>query len=225
MVDQPVVSAEGPVSSRQRDRVPVQHRFGGLDRRSFVPALVVVGIWLLWAVAVPHLDGAIDHEDQVRSGERFAISDELAITPPSGWDVISGFRVTDVPATGSGDEAVFSNGTVTVIVSTDDYTGTPNDLLEQIDKVTSATGAVESFHVTDGRASVTTSTGLTGVSETYTGRGFEGTITAFVSDGTGIQVQSAGQPDQETAVSRQIAHMIDSIGAWDPSDTAAEQAS
>ena len=53
-------------SRRHRERVPVEHRFGGLDRRSFVPALVVVGIWLLWAVALPHLDGAIDHDDNDR---------------------------------------------------------------------------------------------------------------------------------------------------------------
>ena len=79
-------------------------------------------------------------------------------------------------------------------VTTDDYTGTPSDLLEQIDKVTSATGTVESFHVADGRATVTTSSGLTGVSETYTGSDFEGIIAAFVSDGTGIEIQSPVSP-------------------------------
>ena len=181
--DRRVHRGRHPLAPGRGRTVPVEHRFGGLDRRSFVPALVVVGIWLLWAVALPHLDGAIDHDDQVQAGERFAISEDLAITPPPGWSVIDGFRTSDVPATGS-DGATFSNGTVTVYVDTDDYTGTPSDLLEQIDKVTSATGTVESFHVTDGRATVSTNSGLTGVSESYTGRGFEGTITAFVSDGT-----------------------------------------
>ena len=224
MADQAAAAPAKQETRPHRERVPVEHRFGGLDRRSFVPALVVVGIWLLWAVALPHLDGAIDHDDQVQAGERFAISEDLAITPPPGWSVIDGFRTSDVPATGS-DGATFSNGTVTVYVDTDDYTGTPSDLLEQIDKVTSATGTVESFHVTDGRATVSTSSGLTGVSESYTGRGFEGTITAFVSDGTGIEIMSAGQPDQKAAASRQIAHMIDSIGAWDTSDTTTEETS
>lgn len=216
----PTTEETGERRRRRRRGAPVDQRFGGLERSSFKPALVVVGIWLLWAVALPHLDGAIEHDDQVKAGERFAISDDLAVTPPPGWKVIDGFRTTDVPATGPGKRAGFSNGTVSVTVTTDSYDGTASELLEQIDKVTSATGAVDSFHVTDGRSTVTTASGLTGVAETYTARGVEGTIAAFVADGTGIEIAVSGQPDQESAASRQVAGLIESIGPW---DTAGQQ--
>ena len=223
MVDETAAAtAEG--GGRRRRRVPVEHRFGGLERRSFLPALVAVGIWLLWAVALPHLDTAVEHEDPVRAGERFAISEDLAVTPPPGWNVLAGFRTTDAPATGVGNQAAFSNGTVNVVVTTDTYDGTAEELLEQIDRVTAATGSVDGFTVGDGRSTITTDSGLTGVAETFTGRGVEGTTAAFVSDGTGIEVSVAGQPDQETASTRQVTQLIESIGPWDASDVDDQEA-
>jgi hypothetical protein len=225
MAHEATAPTAGEAGERRRRRVPVEERLAGLERRSIVPALVVVGIWFLWVVAVPHLDAAVDHDDPVVAGERFAISDDLAVTPPPGWDVIDGFRTTDIPAGGAGARAEFTNGTVTIILTTDTYDGTASELLEQIDKVTSATGAVDGFTVTDGRSTVTTDSGLTGVAETFTGRGVEGTVAAFVSDGTGIEVSASGQPDQESAAARHIAHLIHSIGPWDSTDAGQQEAS
>ena len=38
---------------RLEQRVPVEHRLLGLDRRYLAPLLVVVAVWLLWAVVLP----------------------------------------------------------------------------------------------------------------------------------------------------------------------------
>ena len=203
------------VSGRpRRPRVPVENRRWGLDKRSLVPAAVVVGIWLLWTVAVPHLDAAIDQDDPVRVGDRFALTDDLAITAPSGWNVVDGFRTTALPARGPTGSGTFSNGAVTVAVTVQDFNGTANELLEQIDKVTSATGTIEGFHVTEGRSHVTTDSGLVGVAESYTGLDADGTIAAFVSDGAGVEVLVSGHPAQKSTAAQQVTEMIESIGPW-----------
>ena len=193
-----------------------------MDKRSFAPALIVVSIILLWAVAVPILDANIDHDDPVRVGDRFAITEDLAITAPSGWNVVNGFRTTALPAGGPPGSATFTNGGVTVTVTADEYDGTAAELLTQIEKVTSGTGAVESFHVVGGRSDITTSSGLVGVSESYTGHDFEGTVAAFVTGGTGLEVMVSAHPDQEAGTAGQVAEMIDSIGPWDTGDASGQ---
>lgn len=196
-----------------------------MDKRSYAPALVVVGIVLLWVAVVPAIDSNLAHEDPVRVGDRFAITEGLAITAPSGWDVVNGFRTTALPAGGPPGGATFTNGGVTVSVTADEYDGTAVELLAQIEKVTSATGAVESFHAVGGRSNVTTNSGLTGVSESYTGHDFEGTIAAFVIDGTGLEVMVSAHPDQAAGTAGPVAEMIDSLGPWDTADTSEQEAS
>ena len=204
------------------DRVPVDQRRLGMDKRSIGPALVVVGIILLWAVVVPLVDSAIDHDDPVRVGDRFAITDDLAVTAPSGWNVVNGFRTDALPAGGPPGSATFTNGGVTVTVSADEYDGTAAELLTQIEKVTSGTGAINSFHVVGGRSNVTTGSGLVGVAESYTGHDFEGTVAAFVADGTGLEVLVSAHPDHHATTEGQVADMIASIGPWDAADSGQE---
>ena len=215
----------GRRSVSSRTRVPVEHRFAGLDRRSFAPAFVVLGLWFLWSIVVPHVNDAVAYDDEVRPGERFALTQELAVTPPSGWNVIDGFRTTDEPASGPGGAVRISNGAVSVTVLPDDFSGTARELLDQINKITTRTTDPETFHVTGGRTTVTTATGLTGASERFTSLRSDGVITAFVSDGTGIEVQAVGSTQEMAAMAAQVRQMIDSIGPWDPSRASTQDAS
>ena len=214
----PFEPIDKPATGSGPEKVPVDERWAGLDRRSLLPAGVVIGIWLLWTVAVPHLDAAVDQDDPVRVGDRFAITDDLAITAPSGWNVENGFRTTALPSRGPTGGATFARGAVTVTISAQDYDGTAIELLEQIEKVTSATGSIDGFHVTEGRSQMTTNSGLVGVAESYTAVDSDGMIAAFVSDGTGVEVLVSGQPSQKSATAHQVTEMIESLGSWDSAD-------
>jgi len=202
-------------------RVPVDRRVAGLDRASFVPALVAIGIWVLWAFVVPHLDSAVEHDEQVRAGDRLALTEDLAVTPPTGWSLLSGFTTADQPASGPSGSVSVSNGAVTVQVSADDFSGTATELLAQVERVATATGGNASG-VSSGRSTVDIPSGLTGVSETFTRPGGEGRLVAFVDDGTGIVVQVSGAPDRLAVAAHDVQHMIRSIGAWKPTSSESE---
>ena len=66
-------------------RVPVEHRIFGLDRRTLPFALVAVGVWLLWTVVVPWVDGRIGWDDTIRAGERVRLTDDVTFAPAPGW--------------------------------------------------------------------------------------------------------------------------------------------
>ena len=79
--------------SAQRRRVPVEHRLLGMDRRSFPYALFVVAVFLVATVLVPRVNDAIGWDDPVRAGEQLALTDTIAFTPTTGWNVESGYRL------------------------------------------------------------------------------------------------------------------------------------
>ena len=51
--------SDGGESLTLTGRVPVEHRFLGLDRRSLLPGLVVIGLFVLWTVVIPALISVI----------------------------------------------------------------------------------------------------------------------------------------------------------------------
>ena len=185
-------------------RVPVDRRVAGLDRALFVPALVAIGIWVLWAFVVPHLTLRSSTDEQVRAGDRLALTEDLAVTPPTGWSLLSGFTTADQPASGPSGSVAVSNGAVTVQVSADDFSGRPPSPRPG--------RARRDRHrrqrrpgVSSGRSTVDIPSGLTGVSEAFTRPGAEGRLVAFVDDGTGIVVQvrapRTGSPSPPTTSS------------------------
>ena len=50
-------------------RVPVEHRWLGLDRRSIPFALVAFAVLALWAWALPWVDARVAWDDTTRAGE------------------------------------------------------------------------------------------------------------------------------------------------------------
>jgi hypothetical protein len=81
----------------RRAAVPVDQRWFGLQRRSVVPGVVVIAIWFLWSVVVPHVNDAVAYDDEVRAGEQFSLTADLVFTPAVGWNVRQGFRTTEAP--------------------------------------------------------------------------------------------------------------------------------
>lgn len=204
-------------SRGQQHRVPVEHRFLGLDTRTFRYALPVVAVFLLMTVLIPRINDAVEWDDPVSAGEQLALSKTVSFTPTTGWNVETGFRigkggsaVTSGPAVVAGDGVIFQ-------VEPGSFDGTASDLLEQVKKVTNATND-PSFQVDGDPATVTTATGDVGVAQTYKSVFGDGVVAAFVIDGTGVKVTAYGPPAQMTAAASDIDDMITSIRSTAGSD-------
>ena len=92
----------------------------------------------------------------------------------------------------------------------DTFDGTPAELLDQIEKVTSRTGD-PTFQVDGDPATITTPAGDVGVIQTYSSVNGDGLVAAFVIDGTGLEITVYGPPAQMTAAADDIHDMIASI--------------
>ncbi|WP_377325253.1 hypothetical protein ACFJIY_09715 [Pimelobacter simplex] len=194
----------------RRSRVPVEHRFLGLDKRSFPVAFFVIAVFLLLTVAIPLVDKAIDWDDPARPGDELALSDAITFTPTTGWEVTTGFRA---PASGAPDRsgpATVTSGGVTVSVVPGKFDSTPAALLEQIQKVTSATDD-PTFRIADDPTTLTTTSGEVGVLQTYSSVRGDGLVAAFVIGETGVEITAYGPPEAMTTLAPDIRAMITSI--------------
>ncbi|WP_143544513.1 MULTISPECIES: hypothetical protein [unclassified Rhodococcus (in: high G+C Gram-positive bacteria)] len=200
------------LAARQRHRVPAEHRVLGLDRRTFPPALFVVAIFVVLTVILPRVDAAIGWDDPVLAGEQLALTDSIVFTPTTGWDVEAGFRVDD-ESRRSGDATVAGKG-VTFQVSSDTFEGTPDELLDQVEKVTSRTDD-PTFRVDGDRTTLTTTSGESGVAQPYSSVTGDGVVAAFVIAGRGLKITAYGPPAQMTAAVDNIQTMIASIRTVD----------
>lgn len=201
--------------ARNRGRVPVEHRFLGIDRRTIPFAAAAAAVWLLWAVVLPQIDERVGWDDAVRAGERIQVSDTVSFAPAAGWGVLRGLRTTDVTDSGlrSLDQTVITNDGVTFYVKSGDFKGTPRELLEQITKITTTTAGPDGLHISTPATSLQTATGLDGVLEGFRSPRADGLIAAFVNDGTGIQVQAVGPTQQLSRHTQEIGRMISSFRA------------
>jgi hypothetical protein len=203
------MTAERTVSGR----IPVEHRFLGLDRRTVPLAAVALAVWLLWVVVVPAIDEAVPWRDVTRPGDVLRVTSTVTMTPAVGWGVQSGLRTTDRTKSGQNSEdVVLVNGGVTFQVTSGPWTGTPAQLLDQ---VTLITGTVigQSFRITQGAATIRTADGDVGVLESFATPRVEGLVAALVYGGDGLQIQAVGTPEQLAARAGDVQRMISSIGA------------
>ena len=197
-----------------RKRVPAEHRVLGIDRRTLPPALFVIGVFLLLTVVVPRIDASIDWDDPIRAGEQLALTDTIAFTPATGWDIETGFRVGQGESGRKAGDATIAGDGITFQVSPDSFDGTPDQLLDQVEKVTSRT-TDPTFRVEGNRSTLTTTTGQTGVVQPYSSLDVDGLVAAFVLDGTGLKITAYGPPTQMTAAAENIRAMIASIHTVD----------
>lgn len=194
-------------------RVPVEHRIFGLDRRTLPFALVAVGVWLLWTVIVPWVDGRIAWNDTIRAGERVRLTDDVTFAPAPGWGLVSGLRTTDRTSSGqtSTAQVQLTNDGVIFLAQRGAWDGTPRALLGEITKITSTEAGRDGFELSTRPTSIQTASGVDGVLEGFKTPRSEGLIAAFVFGDTGLQVQVVGAPAQLADRSEEIGRMISSI--------------
>lgn len=196
------------------DWVPVEHRIAGIDRRTILPALLVLALALIAGTVLPRINASLKADDPVKAGDVMNLGKGLVMVPATGWQVESGFRTTDTPAAGTAAGAPpvkLTQGTVVLTVSVDPFTGTPDELLDAVNEITTATKGIDKFSTTGDRTTVTTSSGITGVVENFTGNEVQGKLAAFVVDGNGITVSAVGVPDDIALYQAQIEAMVESI--------------
>src|ERR1044071_6307608 len=132
-------------------RVPVEHRFFGLDRRSLLPGLVVIGLLVLWTVVVPAVNGLLSYNQQTRAGDVFALDSGLTMDAQEGWGVDSGLLTTDRPSSGvPGKAVVLVDDGASFVVQPGPFGGSARRLLGQVEKVDSALSGDKAYHVAGG---------------------------------------------------------------------------
>jgi hypothetical protein len=201
------------VGRARAKRVPVEHRFLGLDRRTLPFALAPVAVWLLWTVLVPWVDGRIGWNDTIRAGDRIQLTDDVTFAPAPGWGLQAGLRTTDRTSSGqtSTPQVELTNDGVIFVAQRGAWNGTPRALLDQITTITSTEAGRDGFHLSTRPTSTQTASGADGVIEGFKTPRSEGLIAAFVFGDTGLQVQVVGAPAQLADRSQEIARMISSI--------------
>jgi hypothetical protein len=194
-------------------RVPVEHRFFGLDKRTIPFAAVAVAVWLVWAVVLPQIDERVPWDDTIRAGQRLQVTDTVTFAPAEGWGLLSGLRTTDVTASGirATPQTSITNDGVTFYVSPGAWDGTPRALLDQITKITTTESGSGGLEISTRPTTFQTASGLDGVLEGFKSPRVEGLIGAFVADGQGIQVQVVGPVGQLNEHADEIGRMLSSF--------------
>ena len=82
-------------------RVPVEHRFLGLDQRTFPFAIAALAVWALWVIVVPWVDRQVGWDDPIRAGDVLRVTDNVTMTPIAGWGLESGLRTSDRTSSGA----------------------------------------------------------------------------------------------------------------------------
>lgn len=204
----PAVSEPSPGASRP----PAEFRLLGLDRRTFKLPLIVVAIYVLWAVVAPAINGAVDYDDPVRAGDALVISPTTTMAPPVGWGVESGVRTSDEtrgPMSNSPSTAVVGDG---VVISTQagTFDGDARAFVTQVAENDAKIAADSSFTV-KGEPRTITVDGHRGVAQEFKTLAGEGAVFGFVEDGKAIAIVVSGTEDALERAATKLGHAIASI--------------
>lgn len=200
------------VSHATERRVPPEHRFLGLDRRTFPLAIVAAAVWAFWALLVPYVDGKISYDDKVQPGDVMQLTGDITLTPAAGWGVLSGLRVDDVVRSGDRRSTIqLSNDGLVFYARAGAFDGTPRQLLRQLASTTRETSRGQDFRVLGEVQTVTARSGDRGVARAWVSHDSSGFLAAFVFGGTGVEIDVIGPPDQLSAHADDITAMVESI--------------
>jgi len=176
--------------------VPIEERWLGLDKRAIPYAVVMVALIALLAYVIPAINDAVGWDDGTRAGDVIDLGGGLTITPPVGWLLEDGIRTSDdpaVPVQPDNAYALLANGGISITVVGSGWDGSADELMDQANSLREDSDADDDklFKVTGSRDSVTTSSGIVGVSETFTSATGDGKTFAFAVPADGDS-QSVG---------------------------------
>jgi hypothetical protein len=204
------------------DFVPVEHRILGLDKRTIVPSLAVLLVAILFSVVIPSIDGAVKTDDPIAAGDVIDLDGKsLTFVPAKDWNLESGVRLGTIRSTvPAGSKTVLTNGETVVTVATGKFSGTPTELLRQVNKINKQLDALEGLGASSKRVSVTTRSGIVGVLDAYTTLERKGIVAAFVvpvpnqdaaPTSVGVEIVAVGSADSLKRDVDEIGEMIESL--------------
>jgi hypothetical protein len=165
--------------------VPVEHRWFGLDRRTFKPALIVLVIALLLIYGWQAVDAAIPWHNEIKAGDVLDLGDGATAVPPVGWQLESGALVG---AAGGGSPVLLASGGATMALQEASFNGTADAFLDQVQRAAGDTSSA----VGGSRGTLTTESGLVGVVQSSSGPSGDELEAAFkLASGTSQAVDAA----------------------------------
>jgi hypothetical protein len=166
--------------------VPVEHRWFGLDRRTFKPALIVLAIALLLIYGSQALNAAIPWHNEIKAGDVLDLGDGATAVPPVGWQLESGTLVGGTPA---GSQILLARGGATIGLQVASFIGTADAFLDQVQR---SEGDDDPSGVSGSRGTLTTDSGLVGVVQSSTSPSGDELEAAFkLATGAGQAVSAA----------------------------------
>ncbi|TCC27009.1 hypothetical protein [Kribbella speibonae] len=167
--------------------VPVEHRWFGLDRRTFAAGFSALAIALLLIYGLQGLNAAIPWHNEIRAGQVLDLGDGATAVPPVGWQLEHGTLTGGAGAAATSLQIVLASGGATIELDGTSYTGSAAAFLDQVQR-----SEGDSARVRGSRGSLTTDAGLVGVVESSTGPSGDAVDVAFkMAVGTTEAVDSA----------------------------------
>jgi hypothetical protein len=167
--------------------VPVEHRWFGLDRRTFKPALIALAVSLALIYGWQALDAVIPWHNEIKAGQVLDLGDGATAVPPVGWQLESG-TLTGGGTAATGVQILLARGGATIQLEGAAFTGTAAAFLTQVQH---AEGG-DNPPVDGSRETLTTDAGLVGVAQSSTGPSGDQLDAAFkMATGTGEAVDAA----------------------------------
>jgi hypothetical protein len=154
--------------------VPVEHRWFGLDRRTFKPALIALGVALVLIYGLQGLNAAIPWRNEIRAGQVLDLGAGATAVPPVGWQLESGTLTGGAAASATNLQVLLVSGGARIELIGTTYDGSAAAFLQQVRR-----SQGDSPQVPSGQGTLTTDAGLVGVVETRTGPTGDGVDVAF----------------------------------------------
>ncbi len=173
------------------DWVPVERRFLGMDRVTLLPAALVALLVALAMWGLPALDRSVPVDDPARAGDVLRVGD-VEFDPVAGWNIEEGVLASEPPESGEfPTTAQVSDDGVALTVASDDFDGTPAELLAQLQRNNEREGDGVVIDV-DGARAFRTDDGARGVISRVSTSTGSGLVATLVFDGTGVEVVATG---------------------------------
>jgi len=200
--------------------VPVEQRWLGLDKRTIAPGLIAILLVIVFTVVVPAIDDSMEYDRQIEAGDVIDLGAGLTIVPPVGWGFPSGSLTSDDTIGGAEQvshlEASLENSGLTVSITTGEFNGTPDQLLEQMVALNESYTNIDNSRALTESTTLTTASGLSGVIQAFAGVNIDGLLAAFMVDGIGIEIVVQGPRNSLLVNAETIAMMFDSLTYSDP---------
>lgn len=216
--DSSPVADEGPPDGW----VPVERRWLGLDRRSLLPGAVVAVVGILLSGVVPFVNDSVSWNNPIAAGDRVALGPRVVVTPPVGWQLVSGVRVGEQTVAPPAPAASLSDAGVTMTVGVEALPAGVDTLLTTVtdDVRGSAEGA--GYRAQSDPVHLTTDGGLRGVAQRWSSPATTGIVAVVevpAADGSGspsgVVVRVSGPGNAMDSVNADVERTLRSVARGD----------